>query len=41
MIGLPLDKLSIVQEIDISYFLGYSNSDRTVSRLYLNPHKYD
>ena len=41
MIGLPLDKLSIVQEIDICDYLGYSNSDRTVSRLYLDPHTYD
>ncbi len=42
MISLPLDKLSIVvQGIDICDYLGYSNSDHTVCRLYLDPHKYD
>ena len=40
-IGLPLEKLSVVPEIDICDYLGYSNSDRSVSRLYLDPHKYD
>jgi hypothetical protein len=41
MIGLPLDKAAVVSEIDICDFLGYSNLDRTVCRLYLDPFKYD
>jgi hypothetical protein len=38
--GVPLDQ-SLVQEIDICDYLGYANTDRTVCRLYLDPHKYN
>ena len=40
MIGSPLDK-SLIKEVDICDYLGYSASNRYVLRLYLDPVKYD
>jgi hypothetical protein len=40
MIGSPLDK-SLIKEVDICDYLGYSSSIGYVVRLYLDPDKYD